>query len=94
MDIGMLERNSAYTKPAEFSFKSEANSLVSQPNLKLKNKHHKMQYFRIVIPNLLYVIGMPRKYCNEGLLTSDSYFGQFGAISRILVKSDTKDFYE
>lgn len=81
---------------ADFSFKNEVsqNSLAREPTLKLKNKHHKMQYFRIVIPTLLYVIGMPRKYCNEGMLSSQAYFGQFGAISRIMVKSDTKDFYE
>lgn len=53
-----------------------------------------MQYFRIVIPTLLYVIGMPKKYSNENLLRSDGFFGQYGTIKRIMIKSDTKDYYE
>lgn len=47
-----------------------------------------------MVPNLLYVIGVPKRYSNEHLLSSFQFFGQFGVIKRILVNSFTKDYYE
>lgn len=54
----------------------------------------KLSQFRMVIPNLLYVIGMPRKFGREEIARQTKFFGQFGKIQRVLVNSMTKDFYE
>ena len=59
---------------------------------KLKSKT--LQQFRIVVPTLLYVIGMPRKFCQEKHLRSKAFFGQYGHIKRILINGQTKKEYE
>jgi len=48
----------------------------------------------MVIPNLLYVIGLPKKVASENVLTLQKYFGQFGDILRIHINTFTKDCYE
>lgn len=48
----------------------------------------------MVVPNLLYVIGLPKRLGKEELLVQSKFFGQFGRIKRLLVNSSTKDFYE
>jgi CCR4-NOT transcription complex subunit 4 len=53
-----------------------------------------LQQFRIVIPNLLYVIGLPVRIADPELLQDYKFFGQFGKIKRILVNNQTKNFYE
>ena len=59
-----------------------------------KQMQQSLQHFRMVIPNLLYVIGLPVKYSSENLLKQPAFFGQFGKISRIVINSFTKDYYE
>jgi len=54
----------------------------------------KLQQFRMVIPNLLYVIGLPRKFAQEETMRQARFFGQFGKIQRVLINHYTKDFYE
>jgi hypothetical protein len=39
----------------------------------------------MVIPNLLYVIGLPKKYGQESILRQTKLFGQFGKIKRMLI---------
>ena len=53
-----------------------------------------LQQFRMVIPNLLYVIGLPKKYGQESIVRKDKFFGQYGKITRVLINSQTKDYYE
>ena len=53
-----------------------------------------LQQFRMVIPNLLYVIGLPKKYGQESTVRKDKFFGQYGKITRVLINSQTKDYYE
>lgn len=48
----------------------------------------------MVIPNLLYVIGLPRKFAQEETVRQPRFFGQFGKIQRVLINHYTKDFYE
>ena len=48
----------------------------------------------MVIPNLLYVIGLPVKYSSENLLRQHMFFGQFGKVNRVVINSYTKDYYE
>jgi len=40
-----------------------------------KQRQTNLQQCRLVIPNLLYVIGLPKKYSNETLLRSQMFFG-------------------
>ncbi|KAJ3176007.1 transcriptional repressor general negative regulator of transcription subunit 4 [Irineochytrium annulatum] len=40
---------------------------------------------RVVQKNLIYVLGMPAKYCTEEILRGQDFFGQFGKISRVIV---------
>lgn len=40
---------------------------------------------RIVQKNLVYVLGLPNKICNEDSLRTQEYFGQFGKIIRVMV---------
>lgn len=54
----------------------------------------RLSQFRMVVPNLLYVIGLPKRLGKEDLLVQSKFFGQFGRIKRLLVNSSTKDFYE
>jgi hypothetical protein len=35
----------------------------------------KLQQFRMVIPNLLYVIGIPKKYGQENTVRMNKFFG-------------------
>lgn len=55
---------------------------------------NKLSQFRMVIPNLLYVIGLPRRFGREDILRQPKFFGQYGKITRVLINSQTKDFYE
>jgi len=48
----------------------------------------------MVIPNLLYVIGMPKRFGREDIARQMKFFGQFGKIQRVLINNFTKDFYE
>jgi hypothetical protein len=48
----------------------------------------------MVVPHLLYVIGLPKRLGKEDILSQPKFFGQFGKIKRLLVNSSTKDFYE
>jgi hypothetical protein len=48
----------------------------------------------MVIPNLLYVIGLPKKYGHENVIKMQKFFGQYGNISRVLINNYTKDYYE
>lgn len=41
--------------------------------------------FRIVKSKLLYVIGMPKAFACEDLLGSESFFGQFGKLDKIVI---------
>lgn len=54
----------------------------------------RLSQFRMVVPNLLYVIGIPKRLGKEDLLMQSKFFGQFGKIKRLLINSSTKDFYE
>ena len=48
----------------------------------------------MVIPNLLYVIGLPKKFGYENIVKMNKFFGQYGQISRVLINNQTKDYYE
>lgn len=45
-----------------------------------KSKIAILSQFRMVIPGLLYVIGLPRKYGSETVIRSTKFFGQYGNI--------------
>lgn len=45
-----------------------------------KSRITSLSQFRMVIPCLLYVIGLPRKYGNENIIRSSKFFGQYGNI--------------
>ena len=70
------------------------NGQQSHLNHSEKAQLSKLSQFRMVIPNLLYVIGLPKRFGREDLLRSQKFFGQFGKISRVLINNYTKDFYE
>ena len=59
-----------------------------------KQSLSKLQQFRMVIPNLLYVIGIPKKYGQENTVRMNKFFGQYGKITRVLINNQTKDYYE
>lgn len=48
-----------------------------------------MQQFRIITPNLLYVIGLPRQFAKEEILKKHMHFGQYGKIIRIIINNFT-----
>ena len=69
-------------------------SLYSLITIDDKTKLLKLQQFRMVIPNLLYVIGLPKKYGQEHILKLPRFFGQYGKIKRVLINNFTKDYYD
>ncbi|ADM12654.1 ring zinc finger transcription repressor [Encephalitozoon intestinalis ATCC 50506] len=44
---------------------------------------------RVVQKNLVYIICIPQKYADEGVLSRHEFFGQFGAIRKIVVNKRT-----
>ncbi|KAJ3107757.1 transcriptional repressor general negative regulator of transcription subunit 4 [Phlyctochytrium planicorne] len=40
---------------------------------------------RVVQKNLIYILGLPPKYCTEEILRSNEFFGQYGKISRVII---------
>ncbi|KAI8854634.1 hypothetical protein BC829DRAFT_359550 [Chytridium lagenaria] len=40
---------------------------------------------RVVQKNLIYILGLPAKYCTEDFLKSPEFFGQYGKITRVIV---------
>lgn len=40
-----------------------------------RQKLSNLQNFRMIIPNLLYVIGLPKKFGSQALLSSKAFFG-------------------
>lgn len=41
--------------------------------------------YRIIKEKLLYVIGMPKAFADEELLSSQNFFGQYGKLERIVI---------
>lgn len=50
----------------------------------------KLLTYRIVKEKLLYVIGIPKTFADESLLASESYFGQFGNLEKIVINHNPK----
>lgn len=59
------------------------------PEQKAQIKH--LLGFRIIVDNLLYIIGVPRRFADEQLLKSDKLCGLFGSPKRIVINHNPKD---
>jgi len=70
----------------------EGQLKVRQQPLKQNEKQliKKLLSYRIVKEKLLYVIGIPKTFSNEGLLSSEDYFGQFGNLEKIVINNNPK----
>ncbi|KAI5169577.1 CCR4-NOT transcription complex subunit 4 [Pancytospora epiphaga] len=46
-----------------------------------------LDYFnvRVIQKDLVYVIGIPQKYADEGILRKHEFFGQFGSIRKVII---------
>eukprot|EP00924_Labyrinthula_sp_SR-Ha-C_P001376 snap_masked-scaffold_44-processed-gene-1.82-mRNA-1 protein AED:0.32 eAED:0.32 QI:0/-1/0/1/-1/1/1/0/467 len=51
---------------------------------------HDLQNVRVVRNNLVYIIGLSCSISNEQLLKSNSYFGQYGKIIKLVISNNTK----
>ncbi|KAI8866825.1 hypothetical protein GQ42DRAFT_167944 [Ramicandelaber brevisporus] len=50
------------------------------------SRHHLVNV-RVMQKNLVYVLGLPAHICNEDVLKSNEYFGQFGKVNKVVVVS-------
>ena len=58
-----------------------------------KSKIKKLMSFRIIVDNLLYIIGVPKRFANERLIASKEFCGQYGNPRRIVINHNPKDDY-
>lgn len=49
---------------------------------------------RVIQKNLVYVIGIPQKYADEGILRRHEFFGQFGGIKKIIVNKRSTELVD
>ncbi len=66
-------------KPAE---SGTFNDLKHQTNI-VSKETEKLRYGRIIQRNVIYVIGIEESIASESIISSDSFFGQYGEIVHV-----------
>jgi hypothetical protein len=56
-----------------------------------KTRIRHLLQFRIIVENLLYIIGVPKKFADEQTLKSDRFCGLFGNPKRIVINHSPKE---
>lgn len=68
---------------------TDPSPILSKIEIFNENGKTDLSEMRVIQRNLVYVIGIPQKYANEEILKGKDFFGQFGAIKKLVVKNRT-----
>ncbi|KAJ3197300.1 transcriptional repressor general negative regulator of transcription subunit 4, partial [Dinochytrium kinnereticum] len=72
--------------PEEINRKNNAKKRREKEKKEMDNAARRhLANARVVQKNLIYILGLPPKYCTEEILRSPEFFGQYGKISRVIV---------
>merc|ERR1712080_81022 len=67
-------------------YKNMEDNILSQINLNESD----LNEIRVIQRDLVYVIGIPLKYAKEELLRTNDFFGQFGEITKLIIKTKSE----